>query len=141
MNGQRKKYQTQWASQFFAAAELTRRGYQVALTLGNAPVTDLLVVSPEGKYFQVDVKGQSTRSFWLIQNRTIEENLFFIMVYLPKDNLPPQYCLLSCSQIMAERDTYRQHVEQIGTKYRDDLGGMNWSVAFRYKDNWDILPK
>ena len=63
MSSQRKKYQTQWASQFFAAAELIRRGDQVALTLGNAPVTDLLVVSPEGihtrntsKHLGVDVE-------------------------------------------------------------------------------------
>jgi hypothetical protein len=48
---------------------LTRCGYFVSLTLGNAQVADLLVVSPEGKHFMVDVKGQSTRNFWLIQHR------------------------------------------------------------------------
>ena len=56
-----KRYQTQWAGQFYVAAELTRRGYLVSLTLGNAPVVDLLVVSPDGEHFGVDVKGQSTR--------------------------------------------------------------------------------
>jgi hypothetical protein len=57
MNPNSKRYKTQWAAQFYAAAELTRRGYLVSLTLGNAPVADLLAVSPSGKHFMVDVKG------------------------------------------------------------------------------------
>ena len=38
-----KRYCVQWAAQFFVAAELTRRGYIVSFTLGNAPETDLHV--------------------------------------------------------------------------------------------------
>lgn len=65
---QRKKYQSQWAAQFYAAAELTRRGYLISLTLGNAPRSDLLAVSPKGTQFKVQVKGQAVQSSWLVQN-------------------------------------------------------------------------
>ena len=60
MNIQVKRYRTQWATQFYVAAELTRRGYLVSLTFGNAAVSDLLVSSPSGNNFTVDTKGQST---------------------------------------------------------------------------------
>ncbi len=81
MPSQSKKYQTQWTSQFYVAAELTRRGYLVSLTLGNAPKADLLVVSPNEKTFKVDVKGQRNKSFWLIQNRESQDPNFIIRGY------------------------------------------------------------
>jgi hypothetical protein len=63
-------YRTQWAAQFIAAAELTRRGCIVALKLGNAPATDLLVQSPGGRPFSVDVRGLAGRNWWLVSERT-----------------------------------------------------------------------
>jgi hypothetical protein len=62
---QKAKFSTQWSAQFYVAAELTRRGYLVSLTLGSARFADLLVVSPGGSRFEIDVKGQSTRNFWV----------------------------------------------------------------------------
>ena len=106
MSRQSRKYQTQWASQFYVAAELSRRGYLVSLTLGNAPVADLLVVSPKQHSFMVDVKGQSTRNFWLIQRREPNEDLYFVLVYLPKDNEPPRFFVLSSTELMKRREEY-----------------------------------
>ena len=141
MNKQSKKYRTQWASQFYVAAELTRRGYLVSLTLGNAPVADLLVVSPARRQFWVDVKGQSTRNFWLIQRRERCEHLFFILVYLPKGEDPPRFFVLSCTEMMKKREEYRKHIESTGGKYKGDMGGMNWTTAFEHEDDWSILPE
>jgi hypothetical protein len=36
-------HQTQWAAQFAVASELCKRNYEVALTLGNHPVIDLMM--------------------------------------------------------------------------------------------------
>lgn len=140
MSSQRKKYQTQWATQFYAAAELTRRGYLVSLTFGNAPSIDLFVESPSGQQFTVDVKGQSTRNFWIIQHRIFNANHFFILVYLPKNMEQPHYYILSSDELMKRRDEYRQTSEPKG-KYRDDLGGINFTTALDYQDNWRILPE
>jgi len=56
-NRRRSSHQTQWAAQFAAASELCRRSYQVALTLGNQPSVDIMVMSPNGYQFKIDVKG------------------------------------------------------------------------------------
>ncbi len=83
-----RKYQTQWAAQFFVSAELTRRGYMVALTLGNMPSVDLNVVSPGGKQFMVDVKGQRTKNFWRFRRKDPHKNHYYIFVYVPRGHLP-----------------------------------------------------
>jgi hypothetical protein len=41
--------------------ELCKRNYQVALTMGNHPMVDIMVISPGGIQFSVDVKGQYRR--------------------------------------------------------------------------------
>lgn len=140
MSKQAKRYKTQWASQFFAAAELTRRDHLVSLTFGNAPVADLLIQSPNGNQFTVDVKGQSTKSFWLLQRRTENPNHYYILVYLPKNFSVPQYFIVSSNELMKHREEYRQHVLPKG-RYRDDLGGVNWTTPFIYEDKWDNLPE
>ncbi len=133
------KYRTQWAAQFYVAAELTRRGYLVSLTFGNAPAADLLVKSPSGHQFTVDVKGQSTKNFWLIQNRLPDPNHYFVLVYLPKESVSSQYFVVSSDELMRRREEYRQSVLPRG-RYRDDLGGVNWSTVFAYEAKWNNLP-
>lgn len=141
MSKQITKYKTQWAAQFFAAAELTRRGYLVSLTFGNAPISDLLVQSPNGTQFIVDVKGQSTKNFWLIPRREPNPNHYFILVYLPNDmDSPPRYFVLSSDELMKRREEYKESVLHRG-RYRDDLGGINWTTAFDYENKWENLPK
>jgi len=140
MGKQVTRYKTQWAAQFFTAAELTRRGYLVSLTFGNAPTSDLLVQSPTGTQFTVDVKGQSTKNFWLIQPRDLNPNHYFILVYLPNNLTTPRYFVLSSDELMKRREEYRESVLPKG-RYRDDLGGINWSTAFDYENRWDNLPK
>jgi hypothetical protein len=141
MSSQTQKYKTQWASQFYAAAELTRRGYLVSLTFGNAPVADLLVVSPKQKHFMIDVKGQSNRNFWLIQPREIDEELFYVLVYLPKELAAPEFYILRCADMIAKREAYKEHIEAGSRKYHDDLGGFNFGDAKDCKDRWDKLPE
>jgi hypothetical protein len=140
MFSQVTRYKTQWATQFFVAAELTRRGYLVSLTFGNAAVTDLLVQSPNGVKFTVDVKGQSTRSFWIIQRRPKDPEHYFVLVYLPPQLAAPRYFVVSCDDLMRKRGEYEKASKRRG-KYRDDLGGMNWTTAYEYEDKWDALPK
>src|SRR5947208_3433816 len=96
------KYHTQWAGQFYVAAELTRRKYSVTFTLGNVPHTDLCVISPNNKMFRVEVKAQSTKSFWIVRRHDEEEDHFYVFVYLPKTG-GPQFCVLSCEQTLRLR--------------------------------------
>jgi len=149
MPAQSRRNQTQWAAQFFAAAELTRRGCQVAITLGNAVFTDLMAESPSGHHFDVDVKGQSTRSFWLIKQSKPEVYRYFILVYVPRDSKEaPQYFILPSTEmdklIVQERDEARNRPENQGKIWDPNdnrFSGIQWTKAFEYKDRWEMLPK
>jgi len=121
------------------AAELIRRGYSVSLTLGNAPVTAILAVSPNGKEFRVECKGLSARNFWLICGYPVDPSPFYILVYLPKGENPHFYVLTS-EEVQRHRKEYAERTAPKG-RYRDDLGGLNWSTPLKYKDRWDKLPK
>ena len=75
--------QNEWTAVFLAAAELSRRGYSVALTLGpNAPLADLVVRSPQGENFIVDVKGKGRSGRWCVKPKVPTPNLFYILVRL-----------------------------------------------------------
>ena len=137
---QRLKYKTQWTAQFYTAAELIRRGYLASLNFGNAPVADLLVQSPEGKQVTVDVKGQSTHDFWIIQRRETNPNHYFVLVFLAKGQQPPSFYILSSDEMMKKRTEYEEESTKRG-KYRDDMGGFNFTTAFAYEDHWDTLPE
>jgi hypothetical protein len=69
MKERRSAHRTQWTAPFAVASELCKRGCQVALTLGNHPMIDLMVVSPLGRSFHVDVKGAYKRNFWVVHER------------------------------------------------------------------------
>ena len=134
-----KGYKTQWASQFYVAAELTRRGYLVALTLGNAQTTDLMVISQSGKQFKVDVKGLSRINFWLVKRRQ-ENDLYYILVYLPEDGKPPRFFVMTSEEVANEIEQHKMSVEAKGRVYKKFSEGFNWSVAFKYENKWDKLP-
>ena len=76
-------HQTQWAAQFAVASELCKLGYQVALTLGNHPMIDLMVVSPNGTAFVVDVKGQYKSNPWPVRKRKKNDLLFYVLAFVP----------------------------------------------------------
>lgn len=131
-------YQTQWAAQFYVAAELSRRGYMVALTLGNAPRTDLMATSPSGKCLRVEVKGQATKNFWIVRRHPIDPDHFYFFVFLPKSG-SPEFFVLTCEEVQALREEYAVRMRENG-RYRDDLGGLNWTTPFPHRDRWDKLP-
>ena len=139
MTIQLKRIKTHRDAQFHVAEELRRRGYRVPPTLGNAPMGDLLAVSPEGKQFKVAVKGLSTKNFWLSKGREPKDELFYVLVYIPiKDFL--RFFVMSSDELMYEREEFKKDKERRTGKYREELGGFNWSKAIKYENKWDKLP-
>jgi hypothetical protein len=136
----RKRYKTQWTAQFYAAAELTRRDYLVSFTFGNAPVIDLLVVSPQGEHFMVDVKGLSSKNFWLVQEHEPQDDLFYILVHLPSDSQPPNFYILTSRDMMKEINALKKQTVDAGKTWTGSGAGINWGTALDYKDRWDSFP-
>jgi hypothetical protein len=144
MRERRPGDQTQWAAQFAVASELCKRGYQVALTLGNHPVVDLMARSPTGKPFSVDVKGLYRRNFWPVKPKESRDNLFYVLAHVPNDQ-PNQFFVMTQAQvngaIQTNWDKYcAKHGLSESDAGKNPFPGVEWKSAEPYRDRWDVLP-
>jgi hypothetical protein len=143
LTGAAKGRQTQWATQFLAAAELIRRGCTVSFTQGNnTPVADLMVGSPSSKLFWVDVKGQSSKNVWLVAPKEARDSLFYVLVLLspladePKVRAPDRFFVLTQAEANDLEAAYaRAHPSDKGA-----LRGFAFKDAESYEDKWGKLP-
>ena len=139
-----KILRTQWATQFLAAAELVRRDYTVSFTLGyNTPVADLMVGTPSGDQFWVDVKGLASRTDWLLKPKVQRKNLFYVLVYLSpiaepgKARQPDQFFVLT----QAEANDLERRYRSNRPKNKTTMPGFLFSSAEAHRDRWDKLPR
>lgn len=137
------RYSTQWAGQFYVAAELCKREFLVSFTLGNAEQTDLMVKSPNGKSFRVEVKTQRTVNFWRYRHRAASEDLFYIFVYLGEIEQNPRFYILTSEQAMIEWEKYyeEQKHKKPSTKYTDYGLGALYSSIRKYEADWSVFNK
>ena len=144
MQGAAKGRQTQWATQFLAAAELIRRGYTVSFTQGNnTPFADLMVGSPESKLFWVDVKGLSAKNIWLVTPKEDRQDLFYILVLLaplverPRNREPDRFFILTQSEVNELEAAYlKAHPHDKGL-----MRGFSFAAPAAHEDQWDKLPR
>lgn len=127
------------AARGFATFELARRGYVVQATDSRFPTEDLLVVSPAGKHFGIDIKGQRTKNFWLIKEPKPSDELFYILIYIPTIANPDLY-ILSSHEMHRLWHEYKNRIIGNGGK-EDNIWGINWTTPFPYKDKWEVIPK
>jgi hypothetical protein len=146
MKQRRSVHQTQWAAQFAVASELCKRGYQVALTLGNHPTIDLMVVSPSGRQFLIDVKGLYKPNFWQVTRKPDRSDLFYVFAFVPDDE-SNQFFIMSQRQvnegIQANWDKYcERHGKPLSDAGSPDntRPGVEWKDAAPFQD-WKVLPK
>jgi len=136
------RYFTQWAATFYVAAELVRRGYLVALTLGTAPKTDLLATSPSGRPFKVEVKGLRRSNFWLIGDVPAHQDLFYALVFVPEDaSQRPRFFILTAHEVREEMKSYQEKVLAKGRKIAELDYGFPFRNALKYENGWGKLPK
>jgi hypothetical protein len=137
----RKRYQsghfTQWAAQFAVASELCKRGYEVSLTMGNTtPIADLMVVSPKGEMFLIDVKGLYRRNPWLVKRKRVQANLFYVLAFVPKGE-PNQFFILRQNEANLLINSELKRL-----KRPDDypVTGFLWTHVSKHENKWDKLP-
>jgi hypothetical protein len=140
----RSVHRTQWAAQFAVASELCKRGYEVAFTMGNHPSVDIMVNSPSGFSFGIDVKGLYRKNFWVVQPKDIKDRLFYVLAFVPDDG-QNRFFILSQQQVndavAAGIEAARQRALDKG-KSGDKAGmfpGISWPHAEKHQD-WGILP-
>lgn len=101
---------TAQAAAMAVSAELARRGYDVAFTLGNTPKVDLLCNVPDGDMFKVQVKGLTIANGFIVRKSFFDEsrdhNLFLVVVLVPPtpeaDDVPFRFFVLSHDEARAE---------------------------------------
>ena len=131
-----EKYNAQWAGHYAVASELARRGCLVSFTFGATPGVDLVVISPTGKMFKVDVKSQQGRSDWLIKPKHSIEDLFYVLAYVPVgDNRFFVLTQEEANTLVEENHKTRKLVA------KSTLNDCFRSRRFPYENAWDKLPQ
>jgi hypothetical protein len=126
------------------ASELCKRGYEVALTMGNHPRKDLLVVSPNQIAFGIDVKGLYRKNWWAIGPRPLRDDLFYVFAFVP-DGADNRFFVLTQAQVNAEiaaasaaSHTRAQKKGRVSSF--DKFPGIGWRDAEKYDGKWEALP-
>jgi len=138
-------HQTQWAAQFAVASELCKRGYEVALTMGNHPLVDLMVVSPQRHPFLVDVKGQYKPNFWPVRPKKTTDKLFYVLALVP-ENSRNRFFILTQDQVNEGIGIDLEHARALrkAKGLRGEPGefpGIQRKFAERFEDAWKSFPK
>jgi hypothetical protein len=61
------------------------------------PLADLMVVSPNGEMFLIDVKGLYRTNPWIIKRKPVKANLFYVLAFVPAEG-PNQFFVMSQEQ-------------------------------------------
>lgn len=141
----RSRHHTAWAGALAVAAELSRRGYDAALTLGNTPALDLLSTSPRGTPFKIQVKSLTKPNAVLIRTSMLEQepqsDLFFAIVIVPSsDNAPLEFRIMTHKEVVAPCRNARR-VRRDGRPHRPGMDGLNWGMVKPYLGGWGKLPE
>jgi hypothetical protein len=96
------------AGEYFVAAELYRRGYSVAITLGNAKAIDLFA-EKGSQTVNIQVKAIRNRKSvgWPIMRDKIMDNVLYIFVCLNDPGIPPQYFICTPDEARSKAKQYK----------------------------------
>ena len=127
------KNQTKYAAEFYVAAELYRRGFNVGMMLGNTEDIDLLAAKG-GKSFQVQVKGiQKTSSInWNMKRTSAKEGILYVLVNLHADTVAsPEFFVLDdddLQSVLKEVKSKRDYINYSNVK-NQGFGGAWWKFG------------
>jgi hypothetical protein len=125
------------------AAELSRRGYDITLTLGNTRKVDMLCSVPDGSLFKIQVKGISNPNGFYIDKSFFEgvtqKDLFLVVVLVPKEAASPfQFFVLSHAEAKKEFSKMRTHKRD--RRPYPNGNGLNWGSIESYRGAWGTFP-
>lgn len=123
---------THLAGEFFVAAELSRRGFNVALTMGNAKRVDL-IIEDQGRTIPIQVKAIAKRQNvgWPMPTdiSKIIGGVIYVLVVLGAVDVRPQYFILSGSDVRRLTKVYK-------TRAILDI-----SRVKPFENNWSLIEK
>jgi hypothetical protein len=132
------KHNVEQMARGYLMYELARHGYHVQITDSRFPHYDMLVVSPLGKHFGIEVKGQSTRNFWRFNDRSPHPEMYYAFVYVPAEGQQRVFIMDSKTTMQLWKE-YKDKALGRGLK-EDSIWGLNWTQPHPYEDCYDMLP-
>lgn len=121
---------THLAGEYFVAAELYRRGFSVAMTLGNAKAIDLFA---ERGACTVNVQVKAIRDKksigWPIMKDRIIDGIIYVFVCLNAAGIPPDYFVCTSAEA-------RANTAQYATRGIIDLRKLRFP---KYQERWDKI--
>lgn len=141
------------SGEYFAAAELSRRGWIAVLTLKNTPNIDLIATTPDGKRtinIQVKTRSVSNRKGWLL-TKSIERivpanNFFVVFVDLQGIDSKPDYYIIPKN--LFARWISKGHRDWLVTPGRNgrahvdnpirEFAKRGFHLFEKYHNNWNI---
>ena len=135
------------AGEYFAAGELERHGFTVALPMSNVKDFDILAINRKtSEQFAIQVKTTTYKQKkWILskKNETLEkDNIIYIFVSLNEYDTPEYHIVPST--VVAER-LKREHQEWLdtpgkqGQKHSDNNMRVFRDLDNEYLDRWDYL--
>ncbi len=151
------------AGEFFAAAEIAKRGGIATLTLKNTPTIDILATNlKKGTFANIQVKTRSknNKQGWLLNSKVEKKsdikNHFYIFVNLRDDNELNDYYIIPHNEFAEFVSS--KHQRWLNSKGRDgklhndnsirnfkpdrrgsDFYKQDCELGEKYKDKWEVL--
>ena len=137
------------AGEYFAAAELSRRGYIASITLRNTKGVDIIATNEAASKsvnIQVKTSSGSGRGGWILNKKAeemSENNLFYIFVKIPKDNERPLFHIVPSKKLA--RSVKAGHKKWLDTPGKKGQKHQDTSMRYwqddndKYLDRWDLL--
>ena len=123
------------AGEFFVAAELAKRNFQVALTLGNAKGIDLFATNQVTlKTFEIEVKTLRKKpNCFTLKVERLKDDKIFVFVYLNEKDLSPDYYIVAGKEILSALQHY------YGASLHTTRQTVNHGPLKIHKGRWDKL--
>ena len=131
-----KRNTTHLAGEFLVAGELSRRGYPVSITIGNAKSVDIYAESSK-EMLKIDAKAGRTKGNWPINKNNVKKDIYYIFVHLQtetkiKNNVPPEYFIVKGKEILS-----KNLISTWGKRQGIRYSTLNTK---EYRERWDKLP-
>jgi hypothetical protein len=128
---------TAMAGEFYVMTTLYRKGYQPALTLGNAKSIDILVRNKNGKLLEISVKANCGGGKWPVgtEDVSLRHDLYFVLLHFTnfKDiHSSPKACIIPANSVRQLKEGFFE--SQAIYLYK---GGRE--RIQQYENAWDLL--
>ena len=123
------------SGEFFVAAELAKRNFQVSLTLGNAKGIDLFATNQiTEKICEIEVKTLRKKpNCFTLNTKRLKARKIFIFVYLNAMEISPDYYIITGDELL--NDTKHFYGSSIGTGRET----VNHGPLQEHRNRWDKL--